>query len=322
MSTQPSLRETDGAWPELPFTEWADTLATLHMYFQIVGKIRMELTPWINHAWSTTLYVSPRGLTTSTMPRGGQDFQIDFDFIDHQISLSASDGKKWSMPLEPRTVAEFYAKLFAGLADNGCHVDIYATPNEIPAPIPFAEDTTHSAYVPEHAFSLWDVLRNSARVMSDFRAAFRGKVSPVHFFWGAPDLAVTRFSGRKAPEHPGGVPNLPDEITREAYSHEVASCGFWPGNKDVPEPIFYAYAYPTPDGFAEAKVEPAGAQWNKDLGEFVLPYTAVQKADSPDETLYSFLQSAYAAAADLANWDRTALELPRNFRPLARAVQR
>ena len=236
------------------------------------------------------------------------------------LSITSSDGNVRNVDLRPQTVAEFYAEVLRALRDLACEVAIYPSPNEVPDPTPFAEDSAHSAYDPEHASALWGALRNTARVMGEFRAQFIGKVSPIHFFWGGPDLAVTRFSGRTAPEHPGGVPYLPDEVTREAYSHEVSSCGFWPGNESAPDPIFYAYAYPTPGGFAEAVVEPAAAFWHKDLGEFVLTYDAVRDSNEPDETLHAFFQSTYEAAADLAAWDRDALERPRGFRPLPRAV--
>ena len=315
---KPTVDPSD--WPELPHGAWGDTIATLHMWSQIVGKVRMELCPWMNHSWSAPLYVTSRGLTTSPIPYGRHDFQIDFDFINHALSIVMSDGNARNFELRPRTVAEFYTEVLGALRDLGCDVAIHAAPNEVPDPIPFAEDEVHSAYDPAHASALWGALRHTARVMGEFRARFVGKVSPIHFFWGGPDLAVTRFSGRAAPEHPGGVPHLPDEVTREAYSHEVSSCGFWPGNAKAPDPIFYAYAYPTPEGYAKAAIEPSAAFWYEDLGEFVLPYDAVRDSDAPDETLHAFFQSAYEAAADLAAWDREALERPRGFRPLARAA--
>ena len=307
-------------WPELPYREWGDTIATLHMWFQIVGKIRMELSPWVNHSWNSALYVTSHGLTTSPAPYGSRDIQIEFDFIHHKLSIASSDGDVRNLELRPQTVAEFYAEVLGALRDLACEVAIYPSPNEVPDPTPFAEDSTHSAYNPAHASALWGALRNTARVMGEFRAQFIGKVNPIHFFWGGPDLAVTRFSGRTAPEHPGGVPHLPDAVTREAYSHEVPSCGFWPGNASAPDPIFYAYAYPTPEAFSEAAVEPAAAFWHKDLGEFVLTYDAVRDTDAPDETLHAFFQSTYEAAADLAAWDRGALEQPRGFRPLPKAA--
>ena len=310
----PSVVKSD--WPALPYTDWSETLATLHRWFQVVGKVRMSLTPWVNHSWSASLYPTVRGLTTSPMPYGPRDLQIDFNFLDHSLVISTSDGESWKTGLRSGTVAEFYRELFAALGRFGCDVEIYPAPNEVPDPIPFTEDTAYAAYEPAHAGALWEALRHSARVMFEFRAQFIGKVSPVHFFWGAPDLAVTRFSGREAPPHPGGIPHLPDEITREAYSHEVASCGFWPGSADSPQPVFYAYSYPTPQGYADSAVKPTEAFWHKDLGEFMLPYEAVRASESPDETLHQFFQSTYEAGADLADWDRKKLERPRGYRPL------
>lgn len=307
-------------WPELPHEAWGDTIATLHRWFQIVGKVRVQLCPWVNHSWSTPLYVSTRGLSTGPMPFGALDLQIDFDFIDHALLIAASDGHSRRIELSPRSVADFHADLFRNLQHFGCNITIHSAPNEVPNPIPFAEDEVHATYEPAHAAALWQALRHTARVMGEFRARFLGKVSPIHFFWGGPDLAVTRFSGRPAPEHKGGIPHLPDVITREAYSHEVSSCGFWPGNKDAPHPVFYAYAYPTPEGFSEAAVEPDAAFWHKDLGEFVLPYAAVRESAAPDEALHRFFQSTYEATADLAGWDREMLEQPRGFRPIARTT--
>jgi hypothetical protein len=305
-------------WPELPYTQWADTIETLHMWSQIVGKIRMGLSPWVNHSWSVPLYVTSRGLTTSPIPYGGRTFEIDFDFVDHRLPIRVSDGQTKSLALEPKSVAQFYHELLSTLSELGIDVSIHPVPNEITEPIPFPQDETHGAYNPEHARSLWGALVQSDRVMKAFRARFTGKVSPVHFFWGSFDLAATRFSGREAPPHPGGIPFLPDEITREAYSHEVTSCGFWPGNREAPDPIFYAYAYPTPEGFSESSVRPEAAFWLADLGEFALPYEAVRTADSPDEAVDAFFESTHAAAADLAGWDRERLEWERGYRPLPR----
>jgi hypothetical protein len=313
---QPKAGAAD--WPELPNTQWADTLETLHMWSQIVGKVRMGLSPWINHSWSVPLYVTSRGLTTSPIPYGGRTFEIDFDFVDHRLPIRVSDGQTTSLTLEPKSVAQFYDELLGTLSELDIDVSIHPVPNEIAEPIPFPEDEVHGAYDPEHAHSLWGALVQSDRVMKAFRARFTGKVSPVHFFWGSFDLAVTRFSGREAPQHPGGIPFLPDEITREAYSHEVSSCGFWLGNRGAPDPIFYAYAYPTPEGFSESSVRPEAAFWLADLGEFVLPYEAVRTADSPDDALDAFFESTHAAAADLAGWDREHLEWQRDFRPLPR----
>lgn len=310
---------TPSRWPELPSGRWTETWETLHMWIQIVGKIRTEYSPWINHSWSSTLYLTARGLRTSPIPyEDGRTLEIEFDFLEHRLPIHGSDGSRASLSLEPRSVARFYHELLETLSGIGLDVSIHPEPNEIPDPIPFPEDEVHEAYEPDHARCLWEGLVRADRLMREFRAAFIGKASPVHFFWGAGDLAVTRFSGRRAPEHPGGIPNLPDEITREAYSHEVSSCGFWPGDRENPEPVFYAYAYPTPDGYPEATVGPDEAFWSDELGEFVLPYEAVRRADSPDDALYEFFQSTYVAAADLAGWDREALERERGFRPVPR----
>jgi hypothetical protein len=278
------------------------------MWTQIVGKVRLVQTPWINHSWHVTLYVTARGLTTSAIPCAGTVFQIDFDFVEHELRISSGDGRTGGFRLEPQSVATFHARLFEALAKLGLHVKIYGRPNEVAEAIPFAQDETHRSYDADYANRFWRILVHSARVMTAFRARFIGKCSPVHFFWGAPDLAVTRFSGRAAPEHPGGVPNLPDWVAREAYSHEVSSCGFWPGGGPLPHPAFYAYAYPEPAGFADVSVKPGAAYYNTDLREFVLPYDAVRLSDAPDETLLDFLQSTYEAAADLGSWDRSALE--------------
>jgi hypothetical protein len=295
------------AWPSLPLAEWQDTYATLHMWTQIVGKIRLARTPAMNHWWQVTLYVTSRGLTTSPIPDGSRTFQIDFDFIDHRLAIQASDGGTRTLPLAPRSVAAFYRALMAALAELGIAARIWPTPVEIERPIRFDQDEEHRSYDPEYARRWWQILLESDRVMKAFRARFLGKASPVHFFWGAFDLAVTRFSGRKAPPHPG-APNAPLGMVREAYSHEVSSCGFWPGGGPVPEPIYYAYAYPEPPGFKERAVHPAEAFYSKDLGEFVLPYEVVRRSASPDDTLLAFLQSTYEAAADLARWDRVGLE--------------
>ena len=305
-------------WPELPSAHWADTLETLHLWCQIVGKIRMELSPWLNHSWSVPLYVTARGLTTSPIPVGGLTLEIDFDFVDHVLPIRTSDGRTDSLALEPKSVARFYRELLGTLSRMGVDVSIHEFPNELPDPIPFPDDEVHGEYDPEHVRQLLGALVQSDRVFKAFRSRFTGKASPVHFFWGSFDLAVTRFSGREAPEHPGGIPHLPDEITREAYSHEVSSCGFWPGNREAPDPIFYAYAYPTPEGYSDASVRPEAAFWLTELGEFALPYEAVRTAGSPDEAIDAFLESTYAAAADLARWDRGNLEREAGFRPLLR----
>jgi Family of unknown function (DUF5996) len=298
----------DDVWPPLPLAAWNDTAATLHLWMQIVGKIRLAQAPPVNHSWHATLYVTPRGLATSPIPHGDGTFEIAFDFIGHQLRIETSGGGTRSFALQPQSVAAFYRRLHEELAALGIRIRIHRMPNEIPDPVRFDQDEAHAAYDSGAANRFWRALVQADRVLKQFRARFLGKCSPVHFFWGAPDLAVTRFSGRRAPEHPGGVPNLPDTVTREAYSHEVSSAGFWWGGGPVPYPAFYAYAYPEPAGFATAKVEPAAAFYSADLKEFILPYDAVREADSPDETLLAFLQATYEAAADLGRWDRAALE--------------
>jgi Family of unknown function (DUF5996) len=295
-------------WPALPYEAWKDTCATLHLWTQIVGKIRLARTPWVNHSWHVTLYVTTRGLTTSPIPYEGRAFQIDFDFIDHALVIQTSEGEERRLALEPRSVAEFHDQLLGALADLGIGVRVHGRPNEVADPIPFREDRQHAAYDPEYAERFWRVLLQADRVFKEFRTRFLGKVSPVHFFWGSFDHAVTRFSGRTAPPHPGGVPNLPDAVTREAYSHEVSSAGFWPGGGAIDYPAFYSYAYPVPAGFAAMPVRPEAAFFHEQLGEFILPYDAVRTARAPDTMLLEFLQTTYAAAADAAKWDRAALE--------------
>jgi hypothetical protein len=295
-------------WPSLPLEAWRDTCATLHLWLQIVGKVRLASSPWLNHSWHATLYVTSRGLTTSPIPCASRTFQIDFDFIDHRLVVETSDGAIEGFALQPQSVAAFHARLQRLLRTLALPVRIHGKPNEVPEAIRFDQDETHAAYDADYANRFWRALVQTDRVLKQFRASFVGKCSPVHFFWGAPDLAVTRFSGRPAPPHPGGVPNLPDAVAREAYSHEVSSCGFWPGGGAVDHPAFYAYAYPEPSGFAEASVRPAAAFYSRELREFILPYDAVRTARSPDETLLDFLQSTYEAAADRAGWDRKALE--------------
>jgi hypothetical protein len=309
--TNSSSPDTEAAdlWPDLPFADWKSTYETLHMWTQLVGKVRLVQTPWTNHSWHVPLYVTSRGLTTSAIPYETRSFQIDFDFIDHKLSVEVSTGEVKELQLAPRPVAEFYRELFAALAELGLDVRINTTPNEVANAIPFERDYEHASYEPGQANRFWRALAQADRVFKQFRAGFVGKCSPVHFFWGSFDLAVTRFSGRRAPEHPGGVPNLPDWVVREAYSHEVSSCGFWPGSEQVPEAVFYAYAYPEPEGFRSAQVKPAGATYHAELREFILPYDVVRRSDSPDATLLQFLQSTYEAAADLARWDRAALEV-------------
>jgi hypothetical protein len=294
-------------WPALPQAAWSDTCATLQLWMQIVGKIRLELTPPINHTWNVTLYPTARGLTTSPMPHGSCMLQIDFDFIDHALVLETSDGARRSLTLHPMTVAEFYRQTMAALDELGTPVRIWRMPVEIANPIPFDTDETHQAYDPEYAQRFWRVLLQVTRVFTVFRARFLGKVSLVHLFWGALDLACTRFSGRTAPEHPS-MAGLPDRVTRDAYSHEVSSCGFWPGAPGI-EPFFYSYAYPEPAGYAQTPIRPAQGSFNPTFGEFILPYEAVRTAADPDAALLDFLQSTYEAAADCAQWDRAALEV-------------
>jgi len=295
-------------WPALPLEAWRETCATLHLWTQIVGKIQLARCSAVNHYWHVTLHVTARGLATSTIPHGNRIFQIEFDFIDHQLTIQASDGHSRIMPLRPISVAAFYNRLMTLLDELDLHVSLYGKPSEVADPIPFTQDEQHCTYAPEYANRYWRILVQADRVLKTFRSRFIGKVSPVHYFWGAPDLAVTRFSGRPAPLHPGGIPNLPDRVTREAYSHEVSSCGFWPGGGPVPYPVFYAYAYPEPAGFAEAPIEPAAAFYSPDLHEFILPYDVVREAVSPDDTLLAFLQTSYDAAAMLGEWDVASLE--------------
>lgn len=295
------------AWPDLGSPALPGTLETLQLWSQVVGKVRLANAPWLNHAWQVTLYVTPRGLGTGLIPYGDKSFGLEFDFIEHALLIRATDGGERSIPLAGGTVAAFYDEAMQGLAALGLKTDIHATPDEMPDPVPFAEDDRPRAYDPAVAHAYWLALVQVDRVLGRFRTRFLGKCSPVHLFWGAFDMAVTRFSGRRAPLHPGGVPHLPDAVTREAYSHEVSSAGFWPGGNDVP-PSFYAYAYPTPKGFAEAPVEPEGAYFSEALGEFLLPYETVRQAADPDAALLAFLQSTYEAAADLGGWDRADLE--------------
>jgi hypothetical protein len=295
-------------WPELPTAAWRDTYATLHLWTQIVGKIRLTRSPWLNHSWHIALYVTPRGLTTSPIPDGPRTFQIDFDLIDHALRISTSDGAQLQFALAGHSVASFYVAVLAALAELGIHVTIDETPNELPEPVKFPQDTAHASYDPDAVRSLLQILVNSDRVFKQFRTGFLGKASPVHFFWGSFDLAVTRFSGRRAPRHPGGVPHLPDAVASEAYSHEVSSAGFWPGGGAIDYPAFYSYAYPEPAGFRAANVKPEAAFFSEAMGEFVLPYDAVRTAANPDLALLDFLQSTYEAAAVSAKWDREALE--------------
>lgn len=302
------MTATDSPWPELVYTDWADTCTTLHLWTQIVGKIRMAQSVWVNHSWHVTLYVSARGLTTSPMPWGKEQFQIDFDFIDHRLLLTTSLGTARQMALAPMSVAAFHRRLFGLLDELGIGVQIDGLPNEVPDPIPFTADEQHASYDADAVHRFWRVLLQCDRVFKAFRARFTGKCSPVHFFWGSNDLAVTRFSGRPAPAHPGGVPNLPDPVTREAYNQEVSSAGFWPGGGPLDQAAFYSYAYPVPARFGERRVVPDAAWFDPTLGEFLLPYDAVRTAADPDAMLFAFLQSTYEAAADMAGWDRAGLE--------------
>ncbi|MGE5469453.1 MAG: DUF5996 family protein [Bacteroidota bacterium] len=306
---QPNVAYRDAEhWPPLPYAEWRETSATLHLWTQIVGKIRGARTPWLNHSWHVPFYLTTRGLTTSPIPCGERCFEIDFDFITHRLLIHRDDGELRSLPLEPRPVADFYREFMAQLNSLGLETTIHPVPNEVLEAIPFAEDTVHAAYDAAAAHRFWRVLVQADRVLKQFRSEFIGKCSPVHFFWGSFDLAVTRFSGRRAPPHPGGVPNCPDWVTRDAYSHEVSSCGFWPGNDAMPFPLFYAYAYPQPPGYSTTRLRPDAASYDNALGEFILPYDAVRQAASPVSTLLDFLHDSYGAAASLGDWDRTTLE--------------
>ncbi len=308
----PNAPRAADRWPALPYQAWAETSVTLHMWTQMVGKVRLRHTPWLNHSWHATFYVTPRGLSTSTICIGERSLAAEFDFIDHQLRIQTSDGEQQELPLRPQTTADFHAGLRSALRELGLPDEFHGKPNEVETATPFAEDIEHCSYDGAAAQRFWHVLLQVDRVFKTFRARFLGKCSPVHLFWGSFDLAVTRFSGRTAPEHRGGFPNLPDAVTREAYSHEVSSAGFWPGGPQAPEPIFFSYAYPTPDGFKDQPVQPAAASWHDGLGEFVLPYEAVRTAASPEQALLDFLESTYAAAAKTADWDRDALE--RTFR--------
>jgi hypothetical protein len=305
MDTRTPATEDDAkaAWPVLDYTATRDTLATLQLWTQVVGKLRLALSPWQNHGWQVPLYVTAHGLGTSPIHYGQRIFEVDFDFVAHRLSLRFADAPDGGFKLEPMSVASFYRFFMAELKAAGIEVSIDVMPNEVQNPIPFTRDEVHAAYDAAAANAFWRALVQADRVFRLFRTGFLGKVSPVHFFWGSFDLAVTRFSGRTAPLHPGGVPGLPDEVTREAYSHEVSSAGFWPGSDAFPQAAFYSYAYPAPEGFARALVEPAEASWSAPMGEWLLPYEAVRTAKDPDAALMSFLQSTYRAAADLAKWD-------------------
>lgn len=297
-------------WPILSYAAARATYETIHLWTQIAGKIKLSYMPWINHSWHVTLTVTPTGFTTSDIAADNKHFQIDFDFIEHQLLIKTSAGQSRSFHLEKMSVADCYHKMTRTLSEFGIPVNINPIPNELEKPIPLDKDQVHATYNPDHATALHQALLCSQDVLTQFRAAFKGKCSPVHFFWGGFDLAVSRFSGSSAPKHPGGVPNLPDWVAQEAYSHEVSSCGFWPGNEAVPFAAFYSYIYPEADGFKNATVKPAQAYYHAPLGEFILPYDVVQQASDPTATLLEFLHSTYNAAADLAQWDRASLEGP------------
>ncbi|AFM27514.1 DUF5996 family protein [Desulfomonile tiedjei] len=295
-------------WPELPLAEWQNTYTTLHMCTQVVGKIKLMQSPHVNHWWQVVLYVNARGLTTSPIPYGTRTFEIDFDFMDHVLIVRTNDGGQRTFALAGNSVADFYRKLMDVLHSLEIYVKIWTKPVEVPERILFEEDHTHASYDSQHVQRLWQILVQTDRVLKQFRSGFIGKCSPVHFFWGAFDMAVTRFSGRAAPMHPGGVPALADFVVQEAYSHEVSSCGFWPGGGAVLEPAFYAYAYPEPTGFKEVSIIPEQAFYSAEMSEFILPYDAVRQSQNPDDMLLKFSQSTYEAAADLGNWDRKSLE--------------
>jgi hypothetical protein len=309
-SSAPSTTSISGPaeWPELPLDEWQDTQATLHRWLQIVGKTRLKLAPYINHYWHVTLYLTARGLTTSPMPYGVRTFEVELDFIDHQLLLRTDDGETRSLPLIPRTVADFYREYLALLRSLGFEVQVWPVPNELEDALPFPDDRKHREYDPEYANRCWRILSQSHRVLSSFRGRFIGKCSPAHFFWGAFDLACTRFSGKTAPLHPGGVTHLPDRVAQESYSHECISAGWWPGGGQLQEPAYYAYCYPEPAGFAAATVAPKSAYYHPGLKEFVLPYEAVRNARRPDDVLLEFFQTTYDAGAELGGWDRRTLE--------------
>jgi hypothetical protein len=297
-------------WPAIPYAEWQSTCGALHLYVQIVGKYRLARSPWVNHSWHATFYVTPRGLTTSLVPDVTGGIEVSLDFVDHVVRGACHSGRVLSFPLQPMTVAAFHRQFVDMITELGGTGTFNGVPNELPDATPFAEDTAPRPYAADAVARFHQALVSVNRVFQEFRTGFCGKVSPVHLFWGSFDLAVTRFSGRPAPTHPGGIPNLPDDVTREAYSHEVSSAGFWPGGGPVDDAAFYAYAYPQPEGFPAAAVQPEAATYNQDFGEFVLPYDAVRTSADPQATLLAFLESTYEAAASLANWDRSQ-EYPR-----------
>ena len=308
-------------YPDLPLSAWRDTRDTLHLWTQIVGKIRLAKTPWLNHGWHVALYVTPKGLTTSAIPYEKRSFEMELDFIEHALHIRTSDGARRQIELAPRTVADFYAEVMAALNDLGLPVSITERPSEIPDAVDFSKDTTHASYDAEYANRFWRVLVQVDRVFKEFRTGFLGKSSPVHFFWGSFDLAVTRFSGRRAPVFKGKAPGLAPEVMQEAYSHEVSSAGFWPGGGGVDYPAFYSYAYPAPAAFSELTVRPREAFFSKELGEFLLPYEAVRTAKDPDATLLAFLESTYDAAAVSGAWNRAELECSRGVAGSARKLE-
>jgi Family of unknown function (DUF5996) len=303
------MSDSNVVWPKLEWSEWQDTARTLQLWTQVVGKVRLALTPWINHGWQITLYVTARGLGTSPIPVGHELLEMELDFIAHRLLVRTSRGDERALELEPRTVADFYREVMSVLRALGVTVRINERPSEVPDGIRFSEDQSHSSYDARAVHAFWRALVQVDRVFKLFRTGFLGKVSPVHFFWGSFDLAVTRFSGKTAPLHRGGVPGLPDAITREAYSHEVSSAGFWPGSDAYPAAAFYSYAYPEPPGFRDRAVT-AGAQFDATFGEFILPYETVRSSADPDAVLLDFLSTTYVAAAETGGWDRARLECP------------
>jgi len=318
--TQHSDPSPNTAWPDIPFAAWRDTRDTLHLWTQIVGKIRLSKTPWLNHGWHVALYVTSKGLTTSAIPHGDHSFEMEFDFIDHVLHIRKNDGEQRRIALVPRTVADFYADVMEALKDLALTVSINERPSEIPNAVNFSRDTTHTSYDSRYANRFWRALVQVDRVFKHFRTGFIGKASPVHFFWGSFDLAVTRFSGRRAPLFGGKAPGLAPAVMQEAYSHEVSSAGFWPGGGGVDYPAFYSYAYPAPAAFSEFAVSPPEAVFSKELGEFLLPYDVVRTAKDPDATLLAFLESTYDAAAVSGAWDRADLECSRGVPGTARKV--
>jgi hypothetical protein len=301
------MSTAEALWPELAYPNWRDTAVTLQLWTQIVGKTRLALTPWLNHSWQVPLYVTSRGLGTLAIPAGREILEMEFDFIAQRLGIRTSQGAERFLVLAPQSVSVFYRQLMSQLRELGIAVSIHETPNEVADPIPFPNDVSHRSYDAAAAHRFWRALIQADRIFKQFRTGFLGKASPVHFFWGSFDLAVTRFSGRGAPLHPGGVPGLPDAVTREAYSHEVSSAGFWPGNDAFPNAAFYSYAYPEPRTFRDRAVT-AGAYYEENLGEFILPYDMVRRAAAPEELLCDFLTRTYEAAADAGGWDRERLE--------------